>query len=38
MFAAMALTVAVCALAIALLRRASPGPSAQPLAASPASP
>jgi AAHS family 4-hydroxybenzoate transporter-like MFS transporter len=37
MFAAMALTVALSALAIALLRRASPVPSAQPLAASSAS-
>jgi AAHS family 4-hydroxybenzoate transporter-like MFS transporter len=35
MFAAMALTVALCALAIALLRRASPAPSPGLLAASP---
>ena len=35
MFAAMALTVALCALAIGLLRRASPGRAAQPLPASP---
>jgi AAHS family 4-hydroxybenzoate transporter-like MFS transporter len=34
MFSAMALTVALCALAVALLRRPSPGPSSQPLAAS----
>jgi sugar phosphate permease len=34
MFAAMALTVALCALAIALLRRASPAPAARPLAVS----
>jgi AAHS family 4-hydroxybenzoate transporter-like MFS transporter len=35
MFAAMALTVALSALAIALLRRASPAPATHPLAASP---
>jgi AAHS family 4-hydroxybenzoate transporter-like MFS transporter len=35
MFAAIALSVALSALAIALLRRASPGPAAQPVAASP---
>jgi AAHS family 4-hydroxybenzoate transporter-like MFS transporter len=34
MFAAMALTVALCALAVALLRRPAPRPSSQPLAAS----
>jgi AAHS family 4-hydroxybenzoate transporter-like MFS transporter len=37
MFAAMALTVALCALAIALLRRASPAAAPQPLAATSAS-
>jgi AAHS family 4-hydroxybenzoate transporter-like MFS transporter len=37
MFAAMALTVALCAVAIALLRRASPASSPQPVAASSAS-